>query len=147
MERGQDTTAKEQIIKKFFREKTFAAQDLLKLVEKFSDLATITETGEVNIRCKCRSKDRVAIVAIARFLAQQLKDETQIEVKAEVTAEEVSKFADMDKGTATARLKELVDAGLLTRVRRGVFRVKSMSQAEKWINTLYEEYIEGGRMG
>lgn len=135
---------REQVIKKFIEERAFTPRDVLELTERFANLAKITAAGDVSIKCRCHTtRDKIAIILIARFLGEQLKEEAKIDVKAEVTTEEVSKYAMIDKQVATARLKELVDAGLLTRISPGVFRVRSMSQVEKWVNRLCEKYVKG----
>lgn len=116
---------------------------MLELADKFADLAAITAAGEVSLKCKCRiDMDKIAIISIARFLGELLKEETKIDVKAEVTAEEVAKYAMLDKPVAAARLNDLVKDGLLTRVSRGIFKVKYISRAEKWIDRLHKKYIK-----
>lgn len=134
-------TLREKVIKKFIEEKAYSPKDILELTEKFADLAAITATGDVSIKCKCRADiDKVAIISIARFLGELIREETKINVKAEVATEEVEKYAALDKPVAAARLKDLVDDGLLTRVSPGVFRVKYISRAEKWIERLLRKY-------
>lgn len=134
---------RERVIKKFVEEKAYSPKDMLQLADKFSDLAAITAAGEVSFKCKFRADiDKVAIISIARFLGELLREETKIDVKAEVTNEEVAKFAMLDKPVAAARLNDLVKDGLLTRVSRGVFKVKYLSRAEKWVNHLYQKYVK-----
>lgn len=141
---AQETSAlRERVIKKFIEEKAYTPKDVLELAEKFADLAAITANGEVSFKCKCRSDvDKVAIISIARFLGELLKEETKIDVKADVTIEEVTRYAMLDKPIATARLNDLVKDGLLGRVSRGVFKVKNKSKMEKWIDLLHQKYIE-----
>jgi len=134
---------RERVIKKFIEEKAYSPKDVLELADKFADLAAITAAGEVSLKCKCRTDiDKIAIISIARFLGELLKEETKIDVKAEVTAEEVARYAMLDKSVAAARLNDLVKDGLLTRVSRGVFRVKYISRAEKWVDHLHQKYIK-----
>lgn len=133
---------RERVLKKFVERKAYSPQFVLELAEKFADMATITTAGNVVIKCKCSVKDRVAIVAIARFLGNLLKDEIKSNIPAEVTSKEVAKYAGIDKFMAAARLKDLTDGGLLDKPSRGVFKVRSPSHAENWIDSLHEKYFK-----
>ena len=139
---AQPLTKKEEtIIKKFLKEKKVTPEFILKLTDKFADIATIMPTGEVSIKCECSTKDKVATIMIARFLGSQLKEKIKIDIKAEVTVEEVARYALISKSVASARLKDLKDEGLLESPARGIFRVRSISQAEKWIASLHKKYV------
>lgn len=135
---------REKVLKKFVEEKAYSSQFVLELAEKFADIATITTAGDVVIKCKCSVIDRVATVAIARFLGNLLKDEIKADIPAEVTSEEVARYAGIDKSVASARLKDLTDGGLLNKPSRGVFKVRSPSHAGRWIDILHKKYIKKG---
>jgi DNA-binding transcriptional ArsR family regulator len=137
---------KEEVIKKFLKEKKVTPEFILELTDKLADMATITPAGEVLIERGCSIKDKVALITIARFLGSQLKEEIKTEVKAESTVEEVARYAGISKPVASARLKDLKDEGLLESPARGIFRVRSVFQAEKWISSLHKKYVgNGGR--
>lgn len=130
-----------EALKKFVEEKAYTPENLMELAGKLADIATISTVGDVFIKRECSNKDKIAAIAIARFLGARLKNEIKAKINAEVTREEVARYADTDETIASARVKDLVEDGLLERVSRGVFRVKSLSQAEKWIDRLCKKYV------
>lgn len=132
---------RKEALKKFVEEKAYAPENLTELAGKLADIATISTVGDVFIKRKCSNKDKIAAIAIARFLGARLKNEIKAKINAEVTREEVARYASTDKIIASARVKDLVEDGLLERVSRGVFRVKSLSQAEKWVDRLRKKYV------
>lgn len=138
----QPIKREEEIIKKFVRKEVATPKFVLGLADKLADIATITPAGDVSVERRCSTKGRVAAVAIARFLGHMLKEKLKIDIKAEVSREEVAKYAGTDKVVASARLKDLTDEGLLERISPGVFRVRSLSQAERWIDRLCKEYVK-----
>lgn len=139
---AQPVKREEEILKKFLKEKMPTSKFVLGLVDKLAGIATITPAGDVSIERKCSNKDRVVAITIARFLGNLLKEKIKIDIKAEVSREEVVRYAGIDKFVASARLKDLTDEGLLNRLSPGVFRVRSLSQAEKWIDRLCQKYVK-----
>jgi hypothetical protein len=138
----QQVKREEEIIKKFVKKEVAAPQFMFGLVDKLADIVTITPDGNVSVIRKCPTKDRVAAVAIARFLGHALEEKLKIDIKAEISREEVTRYAGIDKLAASARLKDLTDEGLLERITPGIFRVRSLSQAERWIDLLCEKYVK-----
>jgi len=134
----------EEILKKFLKEKVPTSTFVLELADKLADIVTITPAGDVSFERKCSIKDRVVAIMIARFLGNLLKEKTKVDIKAEVNREEVAGYAGTDKFVASARLKDFTDKGLLERLSPGVFRVRSLSQAERWIDFLCEKYVKKG---
>ncbi len=139
---SQPVQREEEIIKKFIKERPATPQFVLDLADKLSAIATITPAGDVSIERKSSIKDRIAAITIARFLGYLLRDRTKVAIKAEISREEVAKYAGTDKFVASARLKDLKDDGLLDSPSRGIFKVRSLSQAERWIDRLHEKYVK-----
>lgn len=140
----QPVNREEEIIKKFIKERRATPQLVLKLAEKLSTIATITPAGDVSIERECSIKDSIAAIMIARFLGDLLKTKTKVSIKAEVSVGEAAKYANTDKFVASARLKDLKDKGLLDSPSRGIFKVRSISQAERWIDVLHKKYFKKG---
>jgi len=134
----------EDLIKKakeiFFEDIEFEPKELYEIVKKCANFCTMNpKTGEVLLkRIDLTGKDRVALVAIARFLGNQLDSN----VSPTVTVEEVSKYAMLDKDTTTARLSELTKEGLLVREGGGVYKVRSFATLRKFIQDVEAKFME-----
>jgi DNA-binding transcriptional ArsR family regulator len=130
----------QRVVKKFVQEKP-SIEFVFSLVDKLADMATITPSGEVSVKIGGTTRDRVALITIARFLANLIKEKIGTEIKAEISCGEVARQAGIKRPVAVARLKELKDDGLLESPVKGVYRVRSVYQAEKWITSLHSKYV------
>jgi len=127
-----------RVREKFFEEKEYSKEHILKFIERIADFVTVNpKTQEVNIiKSKLTNKEKVGLVVIARFLANQLEKT----ISSEVTIEEVVKYTRIDEPQVRARLSELVDENVLHRVAKGVYSVRSFPAIEKWVNNIIEKY-------
>lgn len=133
---------REKVRKKFVEAEAYPLQRALELADKFADLATLTKNGDVSVKFRGTTKEKVAAVAITKFLGEQLKETLNVETKADITVDDAARYAGIDKPVAIARLKDLVDGKLLERISRGVFCVRSFSRAEEWIKDLHQKYVK-----
>lgn len=139
---------KEEIWKKkardiFFKEIAFEPKELYDLIKKCAKFSIMNEkTGDVLIERKdLAGKEKAALVAIARFLGNQLEDG----VEPVVTVGEVAKYAALDEPVVRARLSGWTEEGLLTRIKAGSFKVKSLASARKFIQDLETKYMVGAK--
>jgi len=130
-----------RVREKFFEEREYNKEYVLRFIERIADFVTVNpKTQEVNIiKSKLTTKEKVCLVVIARFLANQLEEG----ISPEVTIEEVARYTRIDEPQVRARLSELVDERVLYRVAKGVYSVRSFSAIEKWVNSIIEKY--GGK--
>lgn len=139
---------KEEIWKKksrdiFFKDVTFEPKELHDLIKKCVNFSTMNEkTGDVLIERKdLTGKEKAALVAITRFLGNQLDDG----VEPVVTVGEVAKYAALDEPVVRARLSGWAEEGTLTRIKAGSFKAKSRASARKFIQDLETKYIVGAK--
>ena len=127
-----------RVREKFFEEREYSREYVLRFIERIADFVKVNpKTQEVNIiDPRLTAKERVGLVVIARFLANQLEKE----ISPEVTIDEVAKYTRVDEPQVRARLSDLVDDNVLHRVVKGVYTVRSFSAIEKWVNKLIEKY-------
>lgn len=139
---------KEEVWKKkamgiFFEEAAFEPKELYGLIEKCANFSTVNrKTGDVLIKRKdLIGKEKAVLVAIARFLGNQLDDG----VEPVVTVGEVAKYAALDEPVARARLSRLTRDGFLARIKSGSFKVRSLASARKFIQDLETKYLVGAK--
>ena len=126
---------KKRAFEKFFEEAEFEPRELYQLMEKVGEhLATINRKGDVFIKGEALTdKDKVAVVAIARFLANQADNK----INPTITAEEVVRYTQLDKNVVSARLSDLVKEGLLLRVERGVYKARSLPRVKEYLSLIH----------
>lgn len=135
---------KEEVWKKragaiLFEDVAFEPKELHDLIKKFANFSKINrKTGDVLIKRKdLIGKEKAALVTIARFFGNQLDDG----VEPVVSVREVAKYASLDDPVARARLSKLTEDGLLTRIKSGSFKVRSLASARKFIQDLETKYM------
>jgi len=130
----------EELKKEFIITEKEEEERLRRMLERILKFARITVNGEVIFERKDLSRtDRIKLILVARYLGSRLSDS----IPGEVTLKELAKMASAKEKVVSARVSELIKEGLVETVRRGHYRVRSLSAAEDIMNSIERKYEKG----
>lgn len=131
---------KKKALEKFLEDREFSPEEIYDLVDKCANFVTINRSGDVFIKGRLTVKEKIALIAIARFLGHRVINE---KINSMVTIEEVAHYASTDESIARARLSDLARKdSLLRSIERGSYTVKSLVAAKKFIEHLEMKRIK-----
>lgn len=123
-----------------FTNRDVLKRELYKLAKTLGNFVSITkdELSRVFIdeSYDFTALEKVGLVLCARFIGNKIRED----VDPVVAINEVSEYAQLDYKMASARLSDLVREGLLERVDKGKYVVKSFKKAKKFIEGINEKY-------
>lgn len=130
---------RKKAIEKLFEEKSFEPRQLYELADKISGLATINNEGDIFIKREGLTiRERVGLIACARFLGNQLKEQ----VSPLVSSHDVVQYLRIELNSARARLSELVREGMLISPERGSYRARSLPVVSRFIDEMVSKYAQ-----
>ena len=136
---SEEDELRKKAIERFFEDESFEQHQLYELVNKSSDFATINDAGNVFIKQKNVSmKDKVGLVACARLLGSNLKEQ----ISPIVSGEDVARLLLIEVNYAGARLSDLAKEGILERVERGSYRARSLSTVNRFVEALISKHAQ-----
>ena len=120
-------------------EKEFNNRDSERLIKDIIDFVKITKEGRVLfVINSIDNGDKVALVAIARFLANNLEKS----IHQEITPSEVAAFTSLTVKIVTARLSDLTKQRIIRRIGQGKY-VAAPYQMDSFIKKINKKY--GGK--
>ncbi len=133
-------TLKREAEESLFIDRSAAKLEIYKLAKILGNFAKIIEDESsrvvINENYDFTDLEKAGLVLCARFIGNEIRED----VDPTVTINEVSEYAQLDYKVASARLSDLVKEGLLERVGKGKYLVKSIKEARKFIEKLKEKY-------
>ena len=115
-------------------EEKMRLKEVLKRILKFTK---VTEQGEVIFEQKGLSTtSRIMLILATRYLGGRLSDK----ISCEVSLKELARMAGTKEKVASARVSELIKEGLVETVKRGVYRVRSLTAVEEILSRVERKY-------
>lgn len=133
-----DKELEELKAKWIIEEKEFNERDLGLYVKRLMPFCKITKNGEIvltEIGENFSLIDKVMLALIARFIAHRLDGS----ISETVTADELSRFFRVDKMQVSARLKDVKDARLAVREKKGIYKA-NIGRIEKFLDEIEGRY-------
>ncbi|MHA1280537.1 MAG: hypothetical protein ACTSQ8_25550 [Candidatus Helarchaeota archaeon] len=114
-----DSENLEELRKKFIVDQTeYEKEKLESHLEKVLKYGRITTDGKVILKNNLTNKEKVGVVLIIRYLANQLDQN----ISKEVSVKEISNYTGMKENQTRARCSDLVGEGVILKVEGNVFR-------------------------
>jgi len=109
----------EELKKKFIIDQTeYEKEKVESHLEKALKYGRITTDGRVILKNNLTNKEKVGVVLIIRYLANQLDEN----ISKDVSVKEISNYTGIKENQTRARCSDLVGDGVILRVEGNVFR-------------------------